>query len=121
MGKVKELSMIIDELSQCGKTLISISDELRNLFSSSSCENSVETEKVLQQERQTVELVKEEKREKVLTLEDVRAVLADISRNGYTAQVKELLLKHGVNKLSDVQPSEYQELLKEAEVIGNAG
>ena len=44
--------------------------------------------------------------EKELTLEEVRAVLADKSRAGYTEQVKELLKKHGADKLSAVDPAE---------------
>ena len=34
MGKVSELSMIVDELKKCGETLIGISEELTELFSS---------------------------------------------------------------------------------------
>ena len=54
-----------------------------------------------------------------LTLEQVRAILADKSRHGYTAAVKALLRQHGADKLSDIAPSEYEALLKEAEVLGN--
>lgn len=34
MEKVSELSMLVDELKKCGETLISISEELTELFSS---------------------------------------------------------------------------------------
>ena len=61
------------------------------------------------------------KAEKPLSLEDVRAVLAEKSRDGYTADVRALLQKHGAGKLSEVSPAEYAVLLKEAEVLGNAG
>ena len=53
------------------------------------------------------------------TLEQVRAVLADKSRHGYTAAVKALLRQHGADKLSDIAPSEYEALLAEAEALGN--
>ena len=52
------------------------------------------------------------------TLEEVRTVLAELSRNGLTAQVRELLQKHGVGRLSEVNPAEYAAILKEAESIG---
>ena len=55
-----------------------------------------------------------------IKLEDVRAVLADISRNGKTAEMKALLSKFGVSKLSDLDPGKYGDLLAEAEVIRNA-
>ena len=51
------------------------------------------------------------------SLEEVRAVLADLSRNGKTAEVKAILTKHGVNKLSEVNPADYADVLKEAEAL----
>ena len=42
MGKVNELSQLIEELNRCGNTLIGISEELKNLFSGS--EEAKETE-----------------------------------------------------------------------------
>ena len=55
-----------------------------------------------------------------LTLEQVRAVLADKSRAGHTAAVRELLQKYGATKLSQVDPKHYEALMKDAEVISNA-
>ena len=52
-----------------------------------------------------------------LTLEQVRAVLAEKSRAGHTAAVKALLTKHGADKLSDIDPAEYPALLADAEVL----
>ena len=52
-----------------------------------------------------------------LTLEQVRAVLAEKSRAGHTAEVKALLLKHGADKLSDIDPAQYPALLADAEVL----
>jgi len=52
-----------------------------------------------------------------LTLEEVRAVLADKSRAGHTAEIRELLKKYGANKLSLVDPKHYEALLREAEVL----
>lgn len=111
MGKVSELSQLIEELKHCGNTLIGISEELKNLFNNS--------EDV--QEKETKPAEEAPKKEKTLSLEDVRAVMADRFRKGYTAEVKALLTKRGVNRLSDVDPKEYAALLAEAEVIGNAG
>ena len=55
--------------------------------------------------------------EKPLTLEKVRAVLAEKSRAGHTAEVRALLIKHGADKLSDIDPAEYPALLADAEVL----
>ena len=64
-----------------------------------------------------VELPVEKAEPKPLTLEQVRAALAEKSRAGHTAEVKALLIKHGADKLSDIDPAEYPALLAEAEVL----
>lgn len=57
---------------------------------------------------------------KAITLEEVRAVLAEKSHDGYTAEVRDLLQKYGAEKLSGVDPKHYAALLKDAEVLGHA-
>ena len=53
-------------------------------------------------------------------LEDVRAVLAEISRTGKTTEMKALLKTFNANKLSDIPAERYPELLAAAEAIRNA-
>ena len=57
---------------------------------------------------------------KAITLEKVRAVLAEKSHDGFTTEVRELLQKYGAAKLSGIAPANYAALLKDAEVLGNA-
>jgi len=97
MGKMNNLSLDLEELRKCATTINEIVDDLESAFSSSR------------------EKPKEEK--KSVTLEEVRSVLAEKSRAGKTAEVKELLTKFGVNKLSELDASKYDELLKETEGI----
>lgn len=52
-----------------------------------------------------------------VTLEKVRGVLADKSRAGFTAEVREIIQKHGANRLSEIDPKEYPAVLAEAEVL----
>lgn len=58
--------------------------------------------------------------EKPMSLEDVRAVLVEISRAGHTDFVKDMLSRYGATKLSEVKPQHYKDLLKEAEEFKNA-
>ncbi len=67
-------------------------------------------------EPEDTEEKKSEEKVKV-TIDDVRAVLAELSQAGKTASVKELLSKHGAAKLSSVDPSEYVALLEEAKAL----
>lgn len=122
MGKVSELSMLVDELKKCGEVLIDISEGLADMFSGSEEEKT--PAKKAAPKKKAVEEPKPEpqpKEEKSLTLEDVRAVCADKSRKGFTAEVKAILTKHGADKLSEVDLAEYKALLAEVEVLGNAG
>ena len=57
--------------------------------------------------------------EPALTLEQVRAVLADKSRMGFTAEIRTLLQKYGAPKLSGIDPVHYKALAAEAEVLGD--
>ena len=50
-------------------------------------------------------------------LAEVRAMLAEISRSGKTAEVKKLLESHGCEKLSEVESEFYEELMEEARAL----
>ena len=52
-----------------------------------------------------------------VSISEIRAVLAEKSRSGFTDSVKALLQKHGASKLSGVSPEEYASLLEEAKQI----
>lgn len=52
---------------------------------------------------------------KAVTFVELRSRLAEISRAGHTAEIKELIVKYGAEKLSDVAEADYAALLTEAE------
>jgi len=52
-----------------------------------------------------------------VTLEQVRAKLAELTRNGKREQVKALLNEFGANKLSEVPAEKYAELMEKADEI----
>jgi hypothetical protein len=52
-----------------------------------------------------------------ITIEKVRAVLAEKSQGGKQPEVKALITKFGAKKLTDIDPSCYEELIKEAGVL----
>ena len=57
----------------------------------------------------------EKKPEKKYTMADVRKKLSSLSSGGKTAEVRELLVKHGANRLSEIKPEDYAVLMEEAE------
>lgn len=48
---------------------------------------------------------------------DVRTILAEKSRAGHTVEIKEILTKHGAEKLSGIKPEDYAALVAEVEVL----
>ncbi|MDU1044292.1 hypothetical protein [Peptoniphilus rhinitidis] len=66
------------------------------------------------------ELPKEEKakqEEKTYEIEDVRKILADKSRLGHTAKIRELLEKYGAKKLSEIDSGNYKDLVLDVEKL----
>ena len=92
---MENLSDRLDELRTCGETIISIAEALKELLPAK--EPPKETPP--------------------LNLEDVRHELALIAQAGFSQQIKELIIKHGANRLSDVDVSQYAALLAEAKAF----
>lgn len=108
MSKMAEMAQTIEELRTAVASINAAADWLYQQFSDN--ENST-------QEPAKAPVKKEAKPQ--LKLEDVRAVLAEKSRAGHTAEVRALLKKYGAAKLSEIDPANYEALLQGAEVIGN--
>ena len=53
----------------------------------------------------------------VITIDQVRAVLAEKSGQGKTKEVKALLYKYDAGKLSGVKPEDYPALMEEAQKL----
>lgn len=113
MSKMSELDLCIGGLRNAAQSLAAVADSLTALFSS---DEDTPTEKVSPAATQP----KATPKPKPITLEQVRAVLAEKSRSGHTEEVRVLLETHGANKLSEIDSKEYPTLLAEAAKIGLA-
>lgn len=101
MGKMSDLDLQIKELRFCGETIIGIANTLAEMFSSLAAEDAPPKEKP-----------------KSFTLEEVRHRMTVIAQAGYSTEVKALITKYGARKLSDIDPSKFEGLLKEADALG---
>lgn len=122
MGKVKLLLDVIGDLRSLTDSLQAVADAVAENDASAEMTATKESEekgrsKATAKKTTAKKTPKAEPEEKPLTLEEVRAVLAEKSRAGHTAEVKELLNKHGADKRSEIDPAEYPALLAEAEVL----
>ncbi len=55
--------------------------------------------------------------EQPATLEGIRALMAQKTREGKSKEIRELLQKYGAAKLSAVKPEDYPALMQEAQVL----
>lgn len=123
MGKIKLLLDVVSNLRSLADSLQAVADVMvqNELAADTAAEEKAEPEKKAETKPVGKTTGKKkaaaEPEEKPLTLEEVRAVLAEKSRAGHTAEVKALLTKHGADKLSDIDPAEYPALLADAEVL----
>lgn len=134
MGKMKDLSTILDSMvecgsslaesatalkdlcdniKQCGNTLQSAATALKNYYSSASADEPTAALPDKQETEPSKEPVK------TYTLEEVRAILSAKSKAGFREQVKEMITKRGVDNLTKLDPAEYPSLVKEVEELTN--
>lgn len=106
MSKMNDMAMTIEELRNAATAINDAANWLTQQFSSDD-----------KHQNRDIAAKQEKKMKSTLTLEEVRAVLADKSRAGHTAEIRELLKKYGASKLSLVDPKHYEALLREAEVL----
>ena len=102
------------------KLMINMARDLRSLADSVQAFADVMADKEMTEAAQpeTPVVAKEpEPMAKAVTLEQVRAVLADKSQQGFTAEVRTLLEKYGAPKLSQIDPVNYAALMTDAESL----
>ena len=104
MSKIKLLLDVVSDMRSLADSIQAVADVMAG-------NEPVET-------KEPTTTVKEPKK-KEITLEEVRAKLAEKSQAGLTAQVREIIKKYGGSKLSEVDPKHYADMLKDAEVLGN--
>ena len=121
--------LIATALRMIGKNIILIADCINKEEEPSTVEEKPKrktrkTAKAKTEEAADVheaEPVPEEAEKPKVTFEQVRAALAKKSQMGYTSAVKNLVENYGVERLSDIKPENYAEILEKAEMIGIDG
>lgn len=105
MSKIKLLLDVVEDMRRLSDSIQTIADSIAG--------NTPDVEPI-----ETVEPDSPpESTPSQITIEQVRAVLADASSAGKTEQVKELLRKHGSEKLSGIVPENYAALMEEVAML----
>lgn len=104
MGYFKELSILLDENDEAIEKIMENNKKIKELVSN---ETKVENETVVEEKKNTI------------SLEDLRSFLGQMSRDGMTESVKQLLKRYGADKLSNLSPDNYEAVYLDAEDIKN--
>lgn len=100
MSKTNELSQLIDSIITCGKDMEKLGYHLKEMLP-----------------KEDVPETTASPPEPTYTFMDVRKAFAAKSRTGYTAKIRELIQKHGADRLSDIRKEDYPVLMAELEAL----
>lgn len=100
MNKMSNLEILLSGLIEHSEAILEIAKEMKSMFSEEPA-------------------ALPEKTETPLSFTDLRAKLAEKSREGFTAEIKAILKSHGAEKLSAIQPTDYEAVLKEVEALSH--
>ena len=127
MSKMNELSMLLDNLIECGETLTETARALKAFYSSDNEHSAAPAKPLPPTEELAAPEAKqpESKPEKTYSKEEIRTMLAAKANEAdgiYKVDVRNLVRKYGNGgSLTDVDPRNYAALAAEMEGIGNAG
>lgn len=105
-----------NDLLKMADGFVMIAESLRALAGKEPLNRCADKTKDEKQEKQS-DSVKKDIKEKSVTVEQIRSVLAEKSQAGKTAEIRELLQKYGAAKLSAVAETHYPALLADAEAL----
>ena len=101
MTKKEELAQVATKLTACAEAMMELAKAL-------SAAPDKEAETPSAQDAETT-----------YSFIEVRQAAADASRRGYRADVKALLTKYGLERLSELKEADYAAFMKDLEEIGN--
>ena len=131
MTHLSSINELVSDIARLSKTLTTLAAEIESAhMQEPATETAEETKNTKQnQSTETASLKSQSKTgekdssatstegTKKITIEQVRAVMAEKSQEGLTDKVKALLESFGANKLSDVKEENYAALLEKAKEL----
>ena len=118
MSKMSELATALDEMAEVGRTLITCGESLLKAAAHVRDCFTEDTPSAAEEPAPVTEPVAETPAPKTYTKEEVRAILADLSQNGFRNEAKALVRKYSDGgSLTDIDPAKYPDLVAEAEAL----
>lgn len=119
MEKAKQILEGAQMLLKVVEDLRTLADSVQAVcvFVTDSLQEAPKAQAIVEEKKQKALPEKKQKPETEITLEKVRGVMAEKSRAGFTAEVRDIIKKHGADRLSEIDPKEYPAILAEAEEL----
>ena len=131
MTHLSSINVLASDIARLSKTLTTLAAEIESALTQEDVTEAVAPKEAVKKEEKPKEATKKaeatgetsssdtstEVTKTPVTIEQVRAVMAEKSQAGLTAQVKALLETFGAAKLSAVNPEDYKALLEAAKEI----
>lgn len=131
MTHLSSINALASDIAKLSKTLTTLASEIESALTQEDATEAAAAKQSAKKAAQTKETPKKaettgevdssetstEATKNPVTIEQVRAVMAEKSQAGLTAQVKALLESFGAAKLSAVNPEDYEALLEAAKEI----
>ena len=111
---MNKITALLDEMTEVIKNIGTLTESLQTV---SNLLNEIKNTEI--SKKSTVHTSESTGNSKVYSLEDVRGVLAKKSQSGLTSEVREIIVKCDGNKLSEIDPCHYEEIIKDAEALKN--
>jgi hypothetical protein len=112
MSRIKLLLEVVEDMHSLADSLSALASAMADSDSS--------TEDAAPQAEAAALPDRSPDKQPTVSLVEVRTKLGELSRAGYTAQVRDLIHKYGAERLGDIDPSYYEALLYEAEGLTDA-
>lgn len=114
MNKVKLILDVAQLMHKVVQDMRSLSDSVQAV-----CEAVTEGLSVEQEKPKAIEAKPTKPKEPEISLEKVRSVLAKKSEAGFTSEVRGIIQKYGANRLSEIDPKNFEAVIADAEELGN--
>lgn len=131
MGKFKLLLDVVDDIRHLANSLEELVSVIKYNEGGEILENIRVEESEKDKELEKDKTVAEDKVEEIviekdkevndveISLEDVRGVLAKKSQEGFTDEIRSIIKGYNCEKLSEINPKYYLEVLQKANKLGN--
>lgn len=118
MEKMKEIREALDALAECGHGIMKTAEALKRYYAVNDHAEPPTKKAAPEKTDEPPAPVSESMPE--YSKDYVRKLLAEAASNGHREAVKDIIQKHGANSLSQIDPSQYASIVKDAEVLANA-